>query len=77
MVANAAQHVERYHQQTGAWPTTLEQAGAHGGGIRYERAGTGYRLQGENGEVRVRFDSAEPLARFIGNSFEVISRRSR
>ena len=77
MVANAAQHVERFHQQTGVWPTTLEQAGAHGGGVRYERSGTGYRLQGENGEVRVRFESDEPLARFIGNSFDVISRRPR
>ena len=77
MVANAAQHVERFHQQTGKWPTTLQQAGAHGAGIRYERTGGGYRLEGESGEVRVRFDSAEPLARFIGNSFEVISRRSR
>jgi hypothetical protein len=77
VVANAAQHVERFHQQTGHWPTTLEQAGAHGAGVRYQRNGTGYQLQGENGGVRVRFDSAEPLARFIGNSFEVISRRSR
>lgn len=77
VIANAAQHVERFHQQTGHWPTTLEQAGARGTGVRYERTGTGYQLQGENGGARVRFDSAEPLARFIGNSFEVISRRSR
>lgn len=77
MVANAAQHVERFHQQTGDWPATLEQAGAHGGGVRYERNGTGYQLQGENGGVRVRFDSAEPLARFIGNSFDIIVRRPR
>jgi len=77
MVANMAQHVERFHQQTGQWPATLGQAGAHGAGVRYERTGTGYRLLGENGDVRVRFESTEPLGRFIGNSFEVISRRSR
>jgi len=77
MVANAAQHVERFHHQTGRWPTTLDQAGAHATGIRYERTGAGYRLDGENGDVQVRFDSAEPLARFIGNSFEVVSRRAR
>ncbi|HEX2637214.1 MAG TPA: hypothetical protein VHL81_08785 [Gemmatimonadales bacterium] len=77
MVANAAQHVEQYHQRTGQWPQTLEQAGARGAGVRYERVGTGYRLHGESGEVRLRFDSTEPLPRFIGNSFEVIARRSR
>jgi hypothetical protein len=76
-VANAAQHVERYREQTGHWPTTLEQAGAYGAGVRYGRTGAGYHLDGENGEVRLRFDSGEPLARFIGNSFDVIARRSR
>jgi len=76
-VANAAQHIERYRQQTGRLPTTLQQAGAHGAGIRYERTTAGFRLLGEGDGVRVGFDSGEPLMRFIGNSFEVISRKSR
>jgi hypothetical protein len=76
-MATAAQHVERYRQQTGQLPATLKQAGAYGEGIAYHRTAAGYRLEGEAGEVRVTFDSTEPLARFVGNSFKVISRRGR
>jgi hypothetical protein len=76
-VANAAQHVERYRQQTGQLPATLRQAGAHTAGIAYLRTGTGYRLLGQNDAVRVMFNSGDSMIRFIGNSFEVISRRSR
>jgi hypothetical protein len=76
-MANAAQHIERYRQQTGQLPMTLQQAGAHGAGIRYERTTAGYRLLGEGDGVRVALNSGEPLSRFIGRSFEVISRRSR
>lgn len=76
-MANAAQHVERYRQQTGALPGTLAQAGAHGAGMRYERTATGYRLQGENEGLHVTFNSGESMVRFIGRSFEVISRRNR
>lgn len=76
-MATAAQHVERYRQQTGQLPRTLKQAGAYGEGVSYHRTATGYRLEGEVDEVRVTFDSAEPLARFVGNSFKVISRRGR
>jgi hypothetical protein len=77
MMANAAQHLERFHHQTGRWPASLEEAGAHGPGILYQRTAEGYRLQGENGEVRLQLESSEPLARFIGHSFEIISRRPR
>lgn len=76
-VANAAQHIERYRQQTGRLPATLVQAGAHEGGIDYEPAGTSYKLHGDMGDVRVSYDSNEPLGRFVGNSFKVISRRSQ
>ena len=76
-VANAAQHVERYRQQRGQYPTTLEQAGATSAGISYERTAAGYQLEGEGDGVRVSFTSGESLTRFIGNSFEVIARRNR
>jgi hypothetical protein len=76
-MATAAQHVERYRQQTGELPTTLKQAGGYGEGITYERRGSGYRLEGELGDVHVIFDSSEPLARFVGNSFKVISRSAK
>jgi hypothetical protein len=76
-IATAAQHIERYRQQAGRLPATLSEAGAYGEGISYQRTAAGYRLEGESDEVRVTFNSTEPLARFVGNSFKVISRRAR
>jgi hypothetical protein len=76
-LANAVQHIERYRRQTGQLPTSLQQAGAHGAGISFERTASGYRLVGEGNGVRVSYISGEPLSRFVGNSFEVISRRPR
>jgi hypothetical protein len=76
-LANAVQHIERYRQQTGQLPTSLQQAGAHGAGISFERTTSGYRLLAEGDRVRVSYTSGEPLSRFVGNSFEVISRRPR
>jgi hypothetical protein len=76
-VANAAQHIERYRQQRGQLPATLEQAGANGAGISYQRTAAGYQLEGENEGIRVSFTSGESLTRFVGNSFEVIARRTR
>lgn len=76
-VANAAQHVERFRQRTGRLPATLTEAGAHEGGLDYEPANTIYKLQADTGGIRVSYDSSEPLGRFVGNSFKIISRRSK
>ena len=76
-VANAAQHIERYRQQRGELPVTLEQAGANGAGISYQRTAAGYQLEGDGDGIRVSFTSGESLTRFVGNSFEVIARRTR
>ena len=76
-VANAAQHIERYRQQRGELPVTLEQAGANGAGISYQRTAAGYQLEGEGDDIRVSFTSGESLTRFIGKSFEIIARRTR
>ena len=76
-VANAAQHIERYRQQRGQLPATLGQAGANGAGISYQRTAAGYQLEGESEGTRVSFTSGESLTRFVGNSFEVIARRTR
>jgi hypothetical protein len=76
-VANAAQHIERYRQQRGQLPVTLEQAGASGAGISYQRTAAGYQLEGGSDGIRVSFTSGESLMRFVGNSFEVIARRTR
>jgi hypothetical protein len=75
-IATAAQHIERFRQRSGRLPATLTEAGAYGEGIAYLRTASGYRLEGESGDVRVTFSSTEPLARFVGNSFKVISRRT-
>jgi hypothetical protein len=76
-VANAAQHIERYRQQQGQLPVTLEQAGANSAGISYQRTAAGYQLEGEGEGIRVSFTSGESLTRFIGKSFEIIARRTR
>ena len=76
-VANAAQHIERYRQQRRQLPASLEQAGANGAGISYQRTAAGYQLEGESEGIRVSFTSGESLTRFVGTSFEVIARRNR
>ena len=76
-IANAAQHIERFRQRTGRLPMTLAEAGAHGGGLDYEPVNTAYKLLADTGGVRVSYNSSEPLAQFVGNSFKIISRRSK
>jgi hypothetical protein len=77
-VANAAQHVERFRQRVGRLPENLTEAGAHVEGVFYQRTGDdSWRIEGTNGSIRVSLGSSESLAKFLGNSFEVIARRSR
>jgi hypothetical protein len=77
-LANAAQHVERFRLRTGRLPQTLDEAGAHRDSVLYHRTGTEtYQLIGVNGPVRVTLASSDGLPKFLGNSFEVISRRNR
>ena len=76
-VANAAQHIERFRQRTGRLPATLVEAGAHTGGLDYEPASTVYKLLADTDGVRVTYESSQPLAQFVGNSFKIILRRSK
>jgi hypothetical protein len=76
-VANAAQHVERFRQRTGRLPATLAEAGAHGGGLEYVPASTSYKLTADTESIRLTYDSSQPLAKFVGNSFKIITRRSQ
>ncbi|MDQ3224457.1 MAG: hypothetical protein M3Q75_13440 [Gemmatimonadota bacterium] len=77
-LANAAQHIERFRQRTGRLPQTLSEAGAHGSGMTFELTGTHeWRLAAVNGPVRLSLASADELPKFLGNSFEVVSRRAR
>ena len=76
-VANAAQHVERYRLRNGRLPATLDEAGAHESGLDYEPASTIYKLVADTAGVLVTYDSGQPLARFVGNSVKILSRRSK
>ncbi|HYC32425.1 MAG TPA: hypothetical protein VEB59_09075 [Gemmatimonadales bacterium] len=76
-MANAAQHIERYHHRSGRLPSSLGEAGAHGQGLDYDLVGSGWRLVGQAGGLRLTLNSGDPLPKFLGRSFEVISRRNR
>jgi hypothetical protein len=77
-MANVAQHVERHRQRTGALPGTLAEAGTRADGMTYEPLGTStWRLVGANGGIELTLTSQDSLRTFLGNSFEVISRRPR
>jgi hypothetical protein len=75
-MANAAQHVQRYRQQNNRLPETLTEAGAYGDGIEYTRIGTGWRMRATQGTIQLTLTSRDALAPFVGNSFEIISRRA-
>ena len=77
-MANVAQHVERHRQRTGAPPRSLAEAATRAEGMTYEALGSGgWRLVGANGGIELTLTSQDSLPRFLGNSFEVISRRPR
>jgi len=77
-MANVAQHVERYRQRSGKLPSTLLEAGTQVEGITYQPLDSiEWRLVGSHRGIELTLASREPLSRFLGNSFEVISRRSR
>jgi hypothetical protein len=77
-MANAAQHIERFRQQNGKLPQTLVEAGTQVEGIAYQPVDSAdWRLSGSNAGIELTLASREPLPRFLGNSFEVIARRSR
>ena len=77
-MANVAQHVERYRQRRGKLPSTLLEAGTQVEGITYQPLdSTEWRLIGSHAGVELTLASRQPLTAFLGNSFEVISRRSR
>ncbi len=78
-MANAAQHLERYRQRNGRLPTSLPEAGAHAEHFVYQPAAGGgeWRITAQLGAGRLTLTSKDQLSDFLGNSFEVISRRGR
>ena len=77
-MANVAQHVERYRQRRGKLPGTLLDAGTQVDGMTYQPLDSvEWRLVGSHAGIELTLASRDPLPKFLGNSFEVISRRSR
>jgi hypothetical protein len=76
-MATAAQHIDRFRQRTGRLPMNLAEAGAHGSGLTLLATESGYRLTGRSGDISLVLDSSQPIGTFVGESFEVISRRAR
>ncbi len=77
-MANLAQHLEGHRRRTGALPRTLADVGTRMDGMTYEPIGAAtWRLIGTNAGVELTLTSQDSLPRFLGNSFEVISRRPR
>ena len=77
-LASAAQHVEHFRRRHRRLPRTLDEAGAPSDGLSYQITGPeSYQILGLNGPIQLSLSNADSLPRFIGNSFEVISRRSR
>jgi hypothetical protein len=76
-MANVAQHIERYRQQNGKLPETLAEVGTQMQGMTYAPVdSTGWRLMGTHAGIELTLDSGQPLPKFLGNSFEVITRRN-
>jgi hypothetical protein len=77
-VATASQHIRQFQGKSGRLPETLAEAGVSTQGISYQLLGPdSYRLDAVEGELRVSLGSQDSLPIFLGNSFEVIARRSR
>ncbi len=77
-LANAARHVEHFRRRVGRLPATLEETGTSMSTIEYEPgAANSYVLRGINGSVQLTLRSGDSLPAFVGNSFEIIARRSR
>jgi hypothetical protein len=71
------QRIERFRTQSGRLPTTVEEAGPAMPGVRYQaRHPDGFTLTGSNGSVTLTLQSSEPLAAFVGNSYELIQGRA-
>jgi len=72
------QRIERFRNQSGRLPTTIEEAGPPVMGIRYQaRHPDGFTLTGTSGGVTLTLESTESLEAFVGNSYAVIERRGQ
>jgi hypothetical protein len=57
---------------------SLSEVGVEPEGVSYRRLGADtWMMEGVNGEIRVRLRSTDTAQVFLGNSFEVLSRRGQ
>ncbi len=77
-IALEAQRIVRYQREHGALPSRLEDAGPVVPGVRYHR-GTGgdFELRGSNGDASAMYRSSEGLRRFVGSSYDIVTRRAQ
>jgi len=77
-MATTAQRVERFRMAQGRLPRSLAEAGSSANGISYEqREGDRYVIRGANGPVHLVLNSSDSLPLFVGNSFRLLSQRTR
>lgn len=57
-----------YHDRTGVWPTTLEQAGPPVRGVHLLQGGPAYRLAATAGTKELVMDSTMPADSFLGDA---------
>ena len=76
MLYREALHVEAYRKANSQLPKTLAEAGGGNGTVAYQLVPPdGYSLTGTNAGQRLTYTSSEPLASFLGNSYQVIKER--
>jgi hypothetical protein len=77
-VALEAQRVLRFQRTNGRLPATLTEAGAGLPGVTYQPSREGiFELNAADGDIAVIYRSTGSLRAFVGNSYEVVSRRGK
>ena len=77
-VALEAQRVMRYQREQGRLPATLDEAGPVLAGVSYQPSREGiYEMSATDGEIAVLYRSTTSLREFVGNSSDIVSRRTR
>jgi len=70
--------IDRFRAADGRLPVSLSEVGVAPEGVSYRRLGADtWLMEGVNGNLRVQLRSTDTAQVFLGNSFEVLSRRGQ